>query len=213
MGYLDLRVGDISDGAGVSSALFYLYFKNKTEITYEILVDFLNIFGNALQMPAPARNRYEVFYWGTLAYTARFAAQPGLMRCLLQFSDERPGFEQLWRRWNHRWLERIVASLRERSPTVASSEAQLHLEAVALGAMVDGFLRSLYVERDAVVQRWADEAVPGAEQIAELLSRLWHRAIFSREPRPRDVAAARLYPATTKPARSRPAAARRARGP
>jgi len=210
-GYLELRVADISAGAGVSSALFYLYFSNRTQITYEILVDFLNIFGNALQTPAPARNRYEVIYWSTLAYTGRFAAQPGLMRCLLQFSDERPQFEQLWRRWNHRWLERIVGSLRERAPAAAFSEAQLHLEAAALGAMVDGFLRSLYVEHDPVVQRWAAEAAPGLEQVAELLSRLWYRAIFGRAPRAGEVAAARLYPPPAAAAARPPATRRRRR--
>jgi AcrR family transcriptional regulator len=195
-GYLELRVGDICDGARVSNALFYLYFKNKTEITYEILVDFLNIFGNALQPPARARNRFESIYWTTLTYTERFAAQPGLMRCLLQFSDELPQFGKLRNRWSQRWLESIVATLRERGAVDHASDAQLHVEAVALGAMVDGFLRNLYVERDQIVLRWAAEAVPSAIDVAELLSRLWYRAVFGRNPLPKEVAAARLYPGT-----------------
>jgi AcrR family transcriptional regulator len=215
VGYLELRVGDICAGAGVSNALFYLYFPNKTQITHEILVDFLNIFGNALQPPALARNRFESIYWVTLTYTERFAAQPGLMRCLLQFSDELPQFGQLWNRWSQRWLERIVATLLERGAPPGLSDAELHVQAVALGAMVDGFLRNLLVDRDRQVQRWAAEAVPTTADIAELLSRLWYRAVFGRDPLAREVAAARSYPGST-PGRGRrpPARARtRARRP
>jgi AcrR family transcriptional regulator len=180
-GYRDMRVTDINERAGVSNALFYVYFPNKEKITEEVMTEFLDVlFSHTPRDDAP-NTVEESIYRANLDYVRRFAANPGLMRCLLQFGDEIAEFEKLWRERNGRWVERSVKRLLREPDVTLKSVAELWSATAALGMMMDGMLRLIYVEREPKTREHARTIAPDEPRLALFLTRLWVRALFARE--------------------------------
>ncbi len=178
IGYRELRVTDINEAAGVSNALFYVYFKNKEMIAEEVLMDFLSYFSGFADISV----RYELpdasIYHGNLNYARMFRDNAGLMRCIFQFADEFPEFAAAWGAWNASWRARVVRSL-SRARVAHLDAAELMLATAALGAMVDGVLRQILVQKDATLT--PAELKMSAEELALFLTRLWVRGLFVRE--------------------------------
>ncbi len=182
IGYRDMRVSDINEQAGVSNALFYVYFKNKQDITQEVLTEFIATL--VPEAPADAvhpASTVEAIYLGNLRYTRVFAANPGLMRCLIQFGDETPAFGKLWSDWNDRWHDRTLRAIKRRDSAIIASTGDLFASVCALGMMVDGMLRLLYVERNVRALKAANEVGDTPDAVALFLTRLWYRALFGSE--------------------------------
>jgi len=178
VGYRDLRVTDINETAGVSNALFYVYFKNKEEIAQEVLSEFLVYFAGYANSSERWSSPDASIYHGNIQYVRIFSANSGLMRCLFQFSDEFEEFSKKWSDWNSRWRQRVLNAMR-RSESVFVSETDLMLAIAALGTMVDGLLRLILIQKDASLtdaERQLD-----AEALALFLTRLWVRSLFARE--------------------------------
>lgn len=182
MTYRDLRVLDIIEEAEVSNGLFYTYFKNKQEITQEVLTEFIDLLVPQTPNDAPHPvTTVEAIYLGNLNYTRVFAANPGLMQCLIQFGDETPEFAKLWSDWNDQWHERTLRAIRRRGSEIADGPHDLFASTCALGMMVDGMLRLLYVEHNARAIRAAQEIGDTPDAIALFLTRLWYRALYGKE--------------------------------
>lgn len=182
VGYRELRVTDINERAGVSNALFYVYFKNKQELTQEVLTEFL-----ATLQPAMNENPAgpdDAIYRGNLGYARAFAANPGLMRCLLQFGDEIPEFGSLWNAFNTNWIERTVASVERRADYCFATRDELVAAIASLGMMVDGLLRLVFVERNVTVAASVKQIGQSPEELAAFLTQLWHRVIYVRDADP-----------------------------
>ncbi len=180
-GYRDLRVTDINERAGVSNALFYVYFPNKEKITEEVMTEFLDVLFSRTARDAPPNSVEESIYYANLDYVRRFAANPGMMRCLLQFGDEIAEFEKLWRERNGRWIERSVKRLKREPDLKLKSVAEIWSASAALGMMMDGILRLIYVEREPTTREYMRAVAPDEPRVALFLTRLWIRAIFARE--------------------------------
>lgn len=177
--YRELRVTDINEAAEVSNALFYVYFANKDVITLDVMRDFLTHLGTFPRRDAAHPSPQDAILRANLHYTRMFQANPGLMRCVFQLVDEFPAFAAQWHAWNRAWRDRVLRSL-ARAPGVAIEDpVERRFAVVALGTMIDGVLRRVYVERDPNVAHAALGADP--ERLARYLTRLWLRALFLGE--------------------------------
>jgi len=181
-GYLRLRVTDICRRARVSPAAFYLYFKNKEEVTVEVLSEFLHDTFKLGSSHGRSRSLFEAIYEANLAWVASVRANPGLMRCVLQLGDTVAEFKQLAERVNHEWFELVTRRLVARFPGAAVDERVLLLAVHALGGMMDEFSRKVLVAREERLQPMVEATVPSDEALAEFLSVLWYRALFAAEP-------------------------------
>jgi AcrR family transcriptional regulator len=182
-GYNGLRVTDVNEKAAVSNALFYLYFKNKDKITAEVMTGFLEVlYARSEDAPKP-QSVEEAIFRGNYDYLRQFAANPGLMRGLMQFGDEIPEFGRLRREADQRWVQRVVKRL-AREPELANRDTnELSAEVGALGMMVDGFLRSVYVEKRTAIAAYTKAFAPDPFSLALFLTQLWVRAIYGRDMR------------------------------
>ncbi len=182
-GYRGLRVTDVNEKAGVSNALFYLYFKNKDEITAEVMTGFLEVLYARSEDAPKSQSVEESIFRGNLDYLRHFIANPGLMRCLMQFGDEVPEFSRRWREADQHWVQRVVKRL-SREPAFANRNInELFAEVTALGLMVDAFLRSVYVERESATAVYVGAVAPDAVSLALFLTQLWVRALYGRDMR------------------------------
>ena len=179
-GYRDLRVSDIHEEANVSNALFYVYFKNKDEITEEVLKGYLAFLEGFPDRERPQVTRFGAIRHGNFRYAQMFQANAGLMRCVFQFTDEFPQFAATWHAWNAQWRERTTRSMLRRRDISMRDTVEIDAAVTALGSMVDAFLRLVFIEREPSIAGTRYESDP--EALADLLTKLWVRALFAEDP-------------------------------
>lgn len=202
VGYRDMKVADVCARAGITPPVLYLYFENKQALTADVLQEFLDDFltrgDHGEERSAYAAILDANRHWITLA-----RANAGLMRCLLQLSEEVPEFARLFARASDLWYRRIAHSVVRRFPSAASDETTIHLIAHAMGGMIDELTRKLFAEPDPHVRKLASSVARTDEQLAHFVSVLWYRALYARDPGPESDAAALTPRLTTAIARSR----------
>ena len=181
-GYLNMRVSDICKRAGVSAAVFYLYFKNKRDITVEVLTEFLDSLFAYSGAGDASRSVFEAMCEANLMWLNSVRTNAGLMRCLLQLSDNEADFKELSEQKNYEWFQRVTYALTKRFPHSQVDERSLLLVVYALGGMMDELCRKLLVARDVQLQSLVNDTAPTDEALAELLSVMWYRALFARDP-------------------------------
>lgn len=182
IGYHDLTVSEVAKRARVSDATFYLYFKNKTEITVEVLTDFLD----NLQSRSESARQEDPFlsiYEANVRLIEAMQANAGLFRCLLQLADETEEFAAVNHRWTYDWYLRVAHSIMRRQGRSALSENSAVFAAYALGGMVDDIMRRLLVHNDAQLNRVSGELFSSHEELAEYLAVIWYRAIYGADPK------------------------------
>jgi len=183
-GYLRLRVTDICKRAGVSPAAFYLYFKNKQEVTVEVLTEFLHEAFELSTGSGEKRTLFEAIYEANLLWVTSVRANAGLMHCLLQLGDQVPEFRALNERLNHEWFERVTERLLRRCDAPRVDHDVVLLAIYALGGMMDELSRKVLVAKEASLQPVVKATAPSDEALAEFMTVLWYRALFGAEPGP-----------------------------
>jgi TetR/AcrR family transcriptional repressor of nem operon len=201
VGYRDMKVSDVCDRAEVSPPVMYLYFQNKLALTEDVLRDFLENFMTRSTSGSASRTPYEAIYDANLRWLASARANAGLLRCLLQVSDEVPELAELFARANHSWYARVAQSVTHRFPAAAPEQPAITLAVYALGGMMDELSRKLFAMRDPHLLALTDAVASSDEALARFLSVLWHRALYGFDPGPADDPMA--TPLLTKAARSR----------
>jgi AcrR family transcriptional regulator len=187
VGYQDLKVSDICERAEVAQGTFYSYFTEKGEIAAEALLDF----GHALYQQAQTTSRgggaYQAILRTNRFFATAYQVNSGLVRCLIQLEDLVPDFRARWREARLQWLKKIARSLARRSGYPEVSETLLMQMAYALEGMVFTYLYDVFVRKEPILQRHAGTP----EQIADLLSILWYRAVYCQDPPAEEVQHAR----------------------
>jgi AcrR family transcriptional regulator len=181
VGYHAMRVSDICDAAGVALATFYLYFENKSDITLQVLSEYLEQGVGLLTTREGARTPFEAIRAANMRWSQIMRANAGLSPCIMQLGDEEPGFRALTHRTNRAWYERIAASFARRFPGAVSGDVAL-LAAYSLGAMMDEMARKLVVYPDPALLDVATRIAPDDEAVADFLTVLWYRALYGAAP-------------------------------
>jgi AcrR family transcriptional regulator len=185
VGYVDLKVSDICRRAKVTSPVLYLYFDGKETLVRDILTEFLNDFVSR-SASTSARNAYQAIYDANLQWLRAARSNAGLMRCLLQFSDQAPEFARLFADTSNSWYLRIAQSIVRRRPAAASSMSSVQLQVHALGAMMDEITRKLFTGDDKELKRLVGDVAPDDEALAGFLSVIWYRTLYSADPPEQD---------------------------
>ncbi|MBL8980814.1 MAG: TetR/AcrR family transcriptional regulator [Gemmatimonadetes bacterium] len=193
VGYRDLKVAEICERAAISPPVLYLYFENKEALTADVLQEFLDRFLTR-EPEGDGATPYEAILSANQRWIALARENAGLMRCLLQFSEEVPAFARIFRRASHLWYERIARSVIRRYPTAAAEEPAIQLIAHALGGLVDEVTRKLFADPDPHVRKLAATVAPGDTQLAHMLSVIWHRALYGCDATASDGASLPLAP-------------------
>ncbi len=178
-GYHDLRVSDICEGAGVAHSTFYLYFKNRTDITIKVLEDFVTVLGQFYTGGAKDTNAFEAIYYANLQWLKSIRNNAGLHRCMLQLSDEVGEFSGFMHHQNSIWYEKVTRSILRRYETTENISAEtIRIAVYALGSMMDEICRKLVIYPDPTLVALVEEATPSDEALAELLSSIWYKTLY-----------------------------------
>jgi TetR/AcrR family transcriptional repressor of nem operon len=181
VGYRQMKVSDVCQRAGVTPPVLYLYFENKVALTANVLEEFLNQF-MAASADGAGRTAYAAIHQANLQWVSRARANAGLMRCLLDLSEDEPEFGVLFARVSHTWYQRIAESVVRRFPEGRVERAAIELVVYALGGMIDELTRKLFTSRAPDVVRLVGRVAPTDAALAEFLSVLWYRALYGADP-------------------------------
>lgn len=175
-GYQELRVSDICELAEVSNAAFYIYFKNKIDITQTTLEGFSTAIFEALLLGTPyEQDNQEALYKSNLVWLKIARANAGLMRCILQVSFVNPSFAQYYDTINSNYMIKIARNIAKRA-NLAENKAQMLV--LALSSMTDEFTRRLLSEVDSPLDAVIKKECASDAELAEFLSELWFKAIY-----------------------------------
>jgi AcrR family transcriptional regulator len=187
-GFHGLRVGDITSAADASDGAFYIYFKDKKEITLSVLEDFLTSSPLGAQSGgARPGGPFEAIREANLRWIRHVRANAGLMRCVFQVSDEDTEFSRLVHSTNRRWYERVARSVVRNHPDAALDPDAVLFAAWTLGSMTDELLRRIVVYPDPNLVGFLGETATDDEALATAIAVIWHRVLYPGWPLPDDL--------------------------
>jgi AcrR family transcriptional regulator len=177
-GYRNMRLQDVADEAGINFSLFYHYFASKSELTHEILEEFVESFNTFGNRKISQRDPFSAIYEANVTVANFYANSPGLMRCLVHFDEEESKFSDIFRAVSLDWHRKIARGMHKRFPEIPADAHTLLMVAYALGGMVDNFLFERFVDRNPVLV----EAFPTPFDAAHFLSIMWYRTVYLTNP-------------------------------
>ncbi len=174
--YRDLLVEAICQRAGVAKGTFYIYFSSKElflRALGEAYVAFeLETYPAFPDGPGGFASSRRWIAW----YEGMFAANVGILRCIVQMGAEDAAMRELWHLRNGRLVDRAMAPRAERDPPEALEVRRWALRAA--GGMLD---QSLF-------ERFGVQLGPGLDEpkdpdlLIDLHALLNYRALTGRDP-------------------------------
>ncbi len=178
IGFRQMRIADVTREAGVAVGLFYHYFPDLKAVTSEVLSDFMaEMTAKARKVP-PSDDLFETLREQYKILIGHFEEQPGLMRCMLQASEEIPEFRDIWNASNRQWTNSFARRLVDRFGAERLDRKASLLMAYCLGSMSDGVMHEIYVQKNPDLAA----CVGSRDELAEALATLTYRAVFLTNP-------------------------------
>lgn len=179
-GFHQMKVADITREAGVAAGLFYHYFSDTKSLTLEVLTDFLSRFEalDEIEKDVVEGDWYSRIYAHTKVFVESYATHPGLMRCLLQLSDQEPEFRALYKKCTMRqmlWLSNLTPEMFPES-TITKDEALLMIYSIS--GTTESLLQEYYIAQDPDL---CSKKVT-VEEMSELTATMFYRALFLKQP-------------------------------
>ena len=178
VGYSGMRVADVTQRADVSLGTFYVYYPDKRDIAAKVLLEFGEALYREGARAASGKSAYDAILLTNRFFVRAYDQNRGLIRCLVQLDDSDPQFQEQWRAIRYDWIRRIAGSIAKRKRPETLPFALSFQIANALEGMVFHFLYDLFVREEPQLKEYAQNL----DEVAELLSLLWYRALFAANP-------------------------------
>jgi AcrR family transcriptional regulator len=176
-GYPGLKVSDICAGANVAQGTFYVYFRDKAEIAVDVLSDFVDTIYRGVREAARGKDDFDAIHASNVHFIRTYSANRGLLLCQVQMLSQEPAFAEAWLPRHREWQDRIARSIERRTGGRIAGRNALAV-ATALDGMVFHHLYSALITRNEL----EDDNCAEAEKMARMLSILWYRAVYARDP-------------------------------
>lgn len=177
----DLLVEQICQEAGVAKGTFYIYFKSKDEFLLDLATRYVAFEFQAHPRLSSKNSDFNNMRLWVTWYERTFAANVGIMKCLVQMGEQDPAMRNLWHQRNARLVDRSLSGWMKTRP---GSDPTLERMVIrTAGTMMD---QSLF-ERYGVQTGQGVEVPEDPERIIDLHSVLMFRALYGRNPLPEDL--------------------------
>ncbi|WP_293785472.1 TetR/AcrR family transcriptional regulator [uncultured Aeromicrobium sp.] len=169
-GFLDARLIDITNEAGISAGSFYTYFDSKEEIFAAVLAsveeEMLHPHVRAL---TAGDDPVELIRAANRAYLESYRRNAAFMRLLLQVSSIDEEFAQLRRRRGEAFAQRNARSIQDlQERGVAKAKVDPYKAASALSGMVGRAAYAAFI----IGEEW------DFEELVETLTQLWANSLL-----------------------------------
>ncbi len=179
-GYHKLRIADVTDEAGVAFGLFYHYFEDTQSFVAQALAEFVETLVIETEAEAAAQHSdwYGRFFGHHHAMVKFYKKHPGLMRCILQVSDDQPEIAKIWRDTLRQRLDGFLDLLPRVFPDFSLDRTIGRLILFGLYGIAEEVLTEYYIRQNPALT----ENELSTEELAEWLTILFYRAIFGSNP-------------------------------
>lgn len=179
-GYEALTVERIAAATGMAHGTFYRYFTNRSAVASAIIMRYMALVRRNRPRAIVAATPFQRIHAYHRYYTANYAANAAMLTGREALMRESPALmeerDQVNDAWGHIVLCDLVKRYRMPAETVVDPFAKLVARSAM--AMVDELLREIYVYKSPHLT----DLVECEEQVAELISFMWFRAIFGETP-------------------------------
>lgn len=179
IGYQDVKVSDICAYANVALGTFYVYYRDKNEIAIEVVLEFVEYLYEQARRVGRGTGEFEAILNTNRFFIAAYRANSGLMQCHLQLQSQLPEFREVWRPVHMKWIENLARSISRRGNYKEHMPGSSMAVAHALEGMVFHYLYSVIVSQESL---FCEEDPAQADDLALMLSTLWYRAVYCKDP-------------------------------
>lgn len=180
-GYHAMRVGDITAQAEVAEGSFYVYFKDKVEISGEALNRFFDDYVAKAMTLATGDTPFARIRSTNRLWFRVCRENPGLMKCVFQVGDYVPEFLQITQKINRRWAEAVAESIQRRRAD--DDPDAVRLAGYMLVAMADEIARKMIVLPDeSFIEVLARIGADADDILADAVTVVWHQLAYGDAP-------------------------------
>ena len=179
-GYVDLKMIDVADEAGVSLGALYRYFRNKEDL-FRALVDGIH---EALFEASRAPNKQlatdpkGALLEANRGYLSLYSENRDVMRALIEASTVDKRFRSVWWAMRNRHVDRFVGALKAKCGIEVVDGVPAHLVAEAMAAMVEQCAYVWFAQEEQL-----NEHPVSVDDAARIVTRIWHDAFFEPDAR------------------------------
>lgn len=179
VGYRDLNIQDICAEAKLAKGTFYVYFESKEVFLNQLISRYIgfevNTYPQFSSEVSAFRGALDWVEW----YERTFAANVGILRCLVQLSATSQEHRALWYQRNRNIVERVIEQQQKRMGVEIEGDALslLRMSIRSVGGMMDESLFERYSIGVGVGREDVD-----LELMIELHAFLIYRAIYGADP-------------------------------
>lgn len=177
-GFQVLKIEDVSVEAGLAKGTFYIYFASKDEFLRELAAAYCAFELNTLPRHAPDASRFASARVWIGWYERTFAANVGILRCIVQMGESDPTMRDLWLRRNATVVQAMQSDLLRVGTLSAEDLRLMHWALRTVGGMLD---QSLFDRYGLHTPSGLEDPVD-SELLVEMHSILAFRAIYGEEP-------------------------------
>ncbi|RLA01125.1 MAG: hypothetical protein DRQ47_08520 [Gammaproteobacteria bacterium] len=178
--FKQLRIADICKEAKVSYGVFYHYHKDKVEVTSLLIEMFIQEFNSRFSYSEVTDDHYYNIFMANYYYIGCFKYNAGLIQVIISNHEEMPNLIDKYNELALIWHERVAKALPNDLAGLKVSEDEKLFIAYSLGGMLDELLRQINILKNPNLK--AFENTKDITQITQLLSILWYRAVYGKDP-------------------------------
>lgn len=173
-GYVALRMGDVATEAEVSLGALYQYFKNKDDLFLSLIGD---IHKDLYEASRARKHNFRIDPFATLkesneGYLLHYFSNRDIMRAFIEATTVDARVCDMWWWMRQRHVDRFVSALKRDYGIVEVGGISTRIIAEALASSVEQSAYVWYARADR------NTSLVPIETAAEVLARLWYRAIW-----------------------------------
>lgn len=172
----DLRVEQVCQAALVAKGTFYIYFRSKDEFLLDLAERYVAFEAQSRPRLSSRNSDFVNLRLWVSWYERSFAANVGVIKCMVHMADQDPRMRDLWHQRNAALVDRSLVGWMKSRP-----EADPILERMMLrsaGTIMD---QSLF-ERYGVQTGQGVEVPEDPEHVVDLHALLMFRALYAKDP-------------------------------
>lgn len=171
-GFADTTVDDITGSAGLSHGTFYIYFKNKKDVLYELVKETFELLYDVTEEPWKREHSYESLRESIHGFFIMYQSHWKVIRTWKEVAMQDAEFMKMWEtlvdQITHRIQQNIESSLRRGLCQLIDSV----VAARALSGMIDHYANDSLMKEETI----------DFDLVSHTLAHIWYYGIYGVKP-------------------------------
>lgn len=169
IGFMDAKVDNIVEKAGVSHGTYYIYFKNKKDVLWELVEKTFNILYETTEEPWQRGNTYISLEQSLRGFFYMFKDHLKIIRVWKEVSLIDYAYMELWDKLTKKITLRIQKNIDHSIQQTVCRKVNSDIAAQALSGMVEHFAYVMFIKGETAYE---------LEEVVKTLAELWYNSIY-----------------------------------